>query len=178
MHKYNAESPKQGSRRFNYIVKTKYIDNLGIVNLWWLDFKPKRRVENAIHSSVEVNERHSLLFTDMNTVRCEKKYISTVMYSTVHAYVSVYHLRYKVPQKRVINFTYTKTTFRLIVFTEEWRHPKHECTEGREPCLILRGPLNGWLDLSVSFLCFYKSMYNCTGKSPAEKDSVTQPSTC
>ena len=89
----------------------------------------------------------------------KKKYISTVMYSTVHAYVSVYHLRYKVPQKRVINFTYTKTTFRLIVFSEEWRHPKHECTEGREPCLILRGPLNGWLDLSVSFLCFYKSMY-------------------
>ena len=33
MHKYNAESPKQGSRRFNYIVKTKYIDDLGIVNL-------------------------------------------------------------------------------------------------------------------------------------------------
>ena len=26
---YNAESPKQGSRRFNSIVKTKYIDNLG-----------------------------------------------------------------------------------------------------------------------------------------------------
>ena len=34
MRKYNAESPKQGSRRFNYIVKTKYIDDLGIVNLW------------------------------------------------------------------------------------------------------------------------------------------------
>ena len=34
MRKYNAESPKQGSRRFNFIVKTKYIDDLGIVYLW------------------------------------------------------------------------------------------------------------------------------------------------
>ena len=34
MRKYIAESPKQGSRRFNYIVKTKYIDDLGIVYLW------------------------------------------------------------------------------------------------------------------------------------------------
>ena len=33
MHVFNAESPKQGSRRFNSIVKTKYIDNLGIVYL-------------------------------------------------------------------------------------------------------------------------------------------------
>ena len=33
MLKYNAESPKQGSRRFNSIVKTKYIDDLGIVYL-------------------------------------------------------------------------------------------------------------------------------------------------
>ena len=31
---YNAESPKPDSRRFNYIVKTKYIDDLGIVYLW------------------------------------------------------------------------------------------------------------------------------------------------
>ena len=31
---YNAESPKQDSRRFNSIVKTKYIDDLGIVYLW------------------------------------------------------------------------------------------------------------------------------------------------
>ena len=30
---YNAESPKQGSRRFNVIVKTKYIAELGIVYL-------------------------------------------------------------------------------------------------------------------------------------------------
>ena len=34
MFKCNAECPKQGSRRFNYIVKSKYIDDLGIVNLW------------------------------------------------------------------------------------------------------------------------------------------------
>ena len=34
MRVYNAESPKQDSRRFNSIVKTKYIDNLGIVYLW------------------------------------------------------------------------------------------------------------------------------------------------
>ena len=33
MRKYNAESPKQGSRRFNSIVKTKYIADLGIVYL-------------------------------------------------------------------------------------------------------------------------------------------------
>ena len=33
MRKYNAESPKQGSIRFNSIVKTKYIDVLGIVYL-------------------------------------------------------------------------------------------------------------------------------------------------
>ena len=33
MRVYNAESLKQGSRRFNSIVKTKYIDDLGIVNL-------------------------------------------------------------------------------------------------------------------------------------------------
>ena len=33
MRKYNAESPKQGSKRFNSIVKTKYIDDLGIVYL-------------------------------------------------------------------------------------------------------------------------------------------------
>ena len=35
MRKYNAESPKQGSRRFNSIVKTKYIADLGIVYLWY-----------------------------------------------------------------------------------------------------------------------------------------------
>ena len=34
MRKYNTESPKQGSRRFNSIVQTKYIANLGIVYLW------------------------------------------------------------------------------------------------------------------------------------------------
>ena len=34
MCKYNAESPKQGSGRFNYIVKTKHIADLGIVCLW------------------------------------------------------------------------------------------------------------------------------------------------
>ena len=34
MRKCNAERPKQGSRRFNSIVKTKYIADLGIVNLW------------------------------------------------------------------------------------------------------------------------------------------------
>ena len=34
MRVYNAESPKQDSRRFNSIVKTKYIDDLGIVYLW------------------------------------------------------------------------------------------------------------------------------------------------
>ena len=33
LRKYNAESPKQGSRRFNSIVKTKYIADLGIVYL-------------------------------------------------------------------------------------------------------------------------------------------------
>ena len=33
MRKYNAESPKHGSRRFNSIVKTNYIDDLGIVYL-------------------------------------------------------------------------------------------------------------------------------------------------
>ena len=38
MRKYNAESPKQGSRRFNYIVKTKYIDDLGIVYLCLIFF--------------------------------------------------------------------------------------------------------------------------------------------
>ena len=32
--KYNAESPKQGSKRFNYIAKTKYIADLGIIYLW------------------------------------------------------------------------------------------------------------------------------------------------
>ena len=31
---YNAESPQQGSRRFNSIVKTKYIVDLGIVYLF------------------------------------------------------------------------------------------------------------------------------------------------
>ncbi len=36
MRVYNAESPKQDSRRFNSIVKTKYIDDLGIVYLWFL----------------------------------------------------------------------------------------------------------------------------------------------
>ena len=34
MGKYNAESPKQGSRRFDSNVKTKYIADLGIVYLW------------------------------------------------------------------------------------------------------------------------------------------------
>ena len=34
MRKYIAERPKQGSRRFNSIVKTKHIDDLGIVCLW------------------------------------------------------------------------------------------------------------------------------------------------
>ena len=33
MRKYNAESPKQGSRRINFIVKMKYIADLGIVYL-------------------------------------------------------------------------------------------------------------------------------------------------
>ena len=33
MHKYNAESPKQGSKRFNSIVKVKYIADLGIIYL-------------------------------------------------------------------------------------------------------------------------------------------------
>ena len=33
MHKYNAESPKQGSKRFNYIVKTINIADLGIIYL-------------------------------------------------------------------------------------------------------------------------------------------------
>ena len=31
---YNADSQEQDSRRFNSIVKTKYIDDLGIVYLW------------------------------------------------------------------------------------------------------------------------------------------------
>ena len=51
MRKYNAEIPKQGSTRFNSIVKTKYIANLGIVYLWdgckngriWR----RRNIENA-----------------------------------------------------------------------------------------------------------------------------------
>ena len=34
MHKYNAESPKQGSKRFNSNAKTKYIADLGIMYLW------------------------------------------------------------------------------------------------------------------------------------------------
>ena len=33
MRVYNAESPKQGSRRVSYIVKTKYIADLSIVYL-------------------------------------------------------------------------------------------------------------------------------------------------
>ena len=33
MRKYNAKSPKQGSKRFNSIVKTKYIADLGIIYL-------------------------------------------------------------------------------------------------------------------------------------------------
>ena len=39
MRKYNAESPKQGSRRFISIVKTKYIADLGLVYLWVADFR-------------------------------------------------------------------------------------------------------------------------------------------
>ena len=31
---YNAESPKHGSKRFNYIVKRITIANLGIIYLW------------------------------------------------------------------------------------------------------------------------------------------------
>ena len=34
MRKYNAESPKQGSKRFNSNAKTKYIADLGIMYLW------------------------------------------------------------------------------------------------------------------------------------------------
>ena len=34
MRVYNVESPKQDSRTFNSIMKTKYIDDLGIVYLW------------------------------------------------------------------------------------------------------------------------------------------------
>ena len=34
MRKYNAESPKQGSKRFNSIVKTINIADLGIIYLW------------------------------------------------------------------------------------------------------------------------------------------------
>ena len=33
MGKSNAESPKQGSKRFNYNAKTKYIADLGIIYL-------------------------------------------------------------------------------------------------------------------------------------------------
>ena len=33
MHEYNAESPKQGRNRFNYIAKTKYIADLVIIYL-------------------------------------------------------------------------------------------------------------------------------------------------
>ena len=47
MRKYNAESPKQGSRRFNYIVKTKYIDNLGIVNLCFAHCKTLKYVQGV-----------------------------------------------------------------------------------------------------------------------------------
>ena len=35
MRKYNAESPKQGNKRFNYIVKTINIANLGMIYLCW-----------------------------------------------------------------------------------------------------------------------------------------------
>ena len=34
MRKYNAASPKQGSKRFNYILKTISIADLGIIYLW------------------------------------------------------------------------------------------------------------------------------------------------
>ena len=34
LFQYNAKSPKQGRRRFNSIVKTIHIANLGIVYLW------------------------------------------------------------------------------------------------------------------------------------------------
>ena len=34
MRKYKAESPKQGSKRFNSIVKTINIGDLGIIYLW------------------------------------------------------------------------------------------------------------------------------------------------
>ena len=43
MRKYNAESPKQGSKRFNSIVKTINIVDLGIIYLWCEHIEPKSK---------------------------------------------------------------------------------------------------------------------------------------
>ena len=43
MLKYNAESPKQGSKRFNSIVKTINIVDLGIIYLWCEHIEPKSK---------------------------------------------------------------------------------------------------------------------------------------
>ena len=37
--KYNAESPKQDSKRFNSITKRIYISDLGIIYLWVIIYK-------------------------------------------------------------------------------------------------------------------------------------------
>ena len=49
MREYNAESPKQGRKRFNYIVKTINIADLGIIYL--MDF----RYQNSIHTMSNLN---------------------------------------------------------------------------------------------------------------------------
>ena len=48
MRKYNAESPKQVSRRFNSIVKTNFIADLGIVYLWCVWCMEDRNVTSCI----------------------------------------------------------------------------------------------------------------------------------
>ena len=78
MRKYNAESPKQGCRRFNYIVKTKYIDNLDIVYL--------------CSRGIPANSCYEYLFTIKNELANNWKFVTTVWKTFVLARELLYRI--------------------------------------------------------------------------------------
>ena len=62
LYKYIDESPKQGSRRFNSIVKTTYMADLGIVYLW-VRFMKKMPQKSRDTATLKWNKLITSLFT-------------------------------------------------------------------------------------------------------------------
>ena len=79
MRAYNAESPKQDSKRFNSNAKTKYIANLGIIYLWALS------TQKCQVSTINVIQYCTFLLMYI---------LHTYAWSTVLVYVCIMYILY------------------------------------------------------------------------------------